>query len=100
MPEKAPQLLCPTTRPGSAGASAFIYLSSSAVYGRSELVFTSDWVDEDASVAVSDADALLLAEAPVATDDDDVAGHRGGAPTVAAGHVQGGLQGPVPSPRA
>ena len=47
------------TAASRAGASAFIDLSSSAVYGRSELVFTSDWVDEDASVAVSDADALL-----------------------------------------
>ncbi len=47
------------TAASRAGASAFLYLSSSAVYGRSELVFTSDWVDEDSSVAVSDADALL-----------------------------------------
>jgi len=47
------------TAASRAGASAFMYLSSSAVYGRSELVFTSEWVDEDSSVAVSDADALL-----------------------------------------
>ena len=47
------------TAASRAGASAFIYLSSSAVYGRSELVFTSDWVDEDSSVATSDADALM-----------------------------------------
>jgi len=47
------------TAASRAGASAFIYLSSSAVYGRSELVFTGDWVDEESSVATSDADALM-----------------------------------------
>jgi len=40
-------------------ATAFIYLSSSAVYGRSELVYTDEWVDEQSSVALSDSDALL-----------------------------------------
>lgn len=42
-----------------AGASAFLYLSSSAVYGRSELPFTSEWVDEDSPVAIGDADAMV-----------------------------------------
>jgi nucleoside-diphosphate-sugar epimerase len=39
-------------------ASSFVYLSSSAVYGRSELPFTADWVDEDTSIAIGDADAM------------------------------------------
>ncbi|HNI59183.1 MAG TPA: NAD-dependent epimerase/dehydratase family protein [Pseudomonadota bacterium] len=42
-----------------AGASAFIYLSSSAVYGRSELPFTAEWVDEDSPIAIGDADAMV-----------------------------------------
>ena len=42
-----------------AGASAFIYLSSSAVYGRSELPFTAEWVDEDSAIADGDADAMV-----------------------------------------
>ena len=47
------------TASGRVGASGFIYLSSSAVYGRSELTFTEDWIDEDSSVATSDADAMV-----------------------------------------
>ncbi len=42
-----------------AGASAFVYLSSSAVYGRSELPFTDEWVDEESAVAIGDADAMV-----------------------------------------
>ncbi len=42
-----------------AGASAFIYLSSSAVYGRSELPFTDEWVDEETAIAIGDADAMV-----------------------------------------
>ena len=40
-------------------ARAFIYLGSSAVYGRSEEHLTSDWVDEDTAVASNDPDAAL-----------------------------------------
>jgi nucleoside-diphosphate-sugar epimerase len=44
-------------------ARAFIYLGSSAVYGRTEEHLTSDWVDEDTAVASNDPDATLrLAE--------------------------------------
>ena len=40
-------------------ARAFIYLGSSAVYGRSEEHLTSEWVDEDTAVASNDPDAAL-----------------------------------------
>jgi nucleoside-diphosphate-sugar epimerase len=40
-------------------ARSFIYLGSSAVYGRSEAHLTSEWVDEDSSVATSDPDSGL-----------------------------------------
>ena len=40
-------------------ARAFIYLGSSAVYGRSEEHLTNEWVDEDTAVASNDPDATL-----------------------------------------
>ncbi|MBL9003320.1 MAG: NAD-dependent epimerase/dehydratase family protein [Myxococcales bacterium] len=50
-------------------ARAFIYLGSSAVYGRSEGNSNSDWVDEDSSTAPSDPEAAtrLADEAAVAS---------------------------------
>lgn len=38
-------------------ARSFVYLGSSAVYGRSESVTTADWVDEDTVVATNDPEA-------------------------------------------
>ena len=50
-------------------ARAFIYLGSSAVYGRSEGNSNADWVDEDSSTAPSDPEAAtrLADEAAVAS---------------------------------
>lgn len=42
-----------------AGARAFIYLSSSAVYGRTDPCSTEEWVDEDTAVATSDPEAQM-----------------------------------------
>jgi nucleoside-diphosphate-sugar epimerase len=42
-----------------AGARAFIYLSSSAVYGRTDPSSTEEWVDEDSAVATSDPEAQM-----------------------------------------
>lgn len=41
------------------GARAFIYLSSSSVYGRTDPSSTEEWVDEDSAVATSDPEAQM-----------------------------------------
>lgn len=57
-------------------ARGFVYLGSSAVYGRSEVGANEDWVDEESSVASGDPDASARLADEAAVQSVAVAGLR------------------------